>query len=97
MRAAKDKRTVVVAIPAHKLGDEQVQRLARMPQAAEIKAAVWRSRKAKIDGELMCYDLDAVADAEEAMADVQTAVCRKVMPDRTIRKCEFFEECPFQR
>ena len=44
----------------------------------------------------MCCDLDAVADAEEAMADVQTSVCRKVMPDG-IRQCEFFDECPFQR
>ena len=96
MRAAKDKRTVVIAIPAHKLGDQQVQRLAEMPQAAGIKAAVWRSRKAKIEGKPMCYDLDAVADAEQAMADVQTSVCRKVTRDG-IHKCEFFDECPFQR
>ena len=56
-RFARDRSRsiVVVAVPAHKLGDDQVQRLARMPQAAGIKAAVWRSRKAKIGNKPMCH------------------------------------------
>jgi putative DNA primase/helicase len=93
MRAAGDKRTVVIAIPAHDLGDQQVARLAAMPGADGIVSAVWRSRKAK---QTMCFDLDAVADAEEALADVQKSVCRQEMADGSIRECKFFAECPFQ-
>jgi putative DNA primase/helicase len=111
LRAAKDKRAIGIAIPAHALGDQQAERLAAMTNATGIKAAVWRSRKApnprhpdytdptvpKDRKSAMCLDLDAVADAEEALADPQTAVCQKKMPDGSVRECHYFAECPFQK
>jgi hypothetical protein len=90
MRANGDKSSIVIAIPEHALGDEQMARLAAMPGGNKITAAVWRSRQAKIgDGSetKMCLDPDAVKDAELAMADVQTAVCRKKQKDGTFKEC----------
>jgi hypothetical protein len=108
LRAAKDKRAIAVAIPAHTLGDQQAERLAKTANAAGISAGVWRSRKAPDPGHpdyldasiakenktRMCHDIDAVMDAEEALADVQTAVCRN---PKTGNQCAHFDECPFQR
>ena len=100
LRKRGDKSPVVIAIPEHVLGDQQVARLAAIPGGNRITAAVWRSRKAKIgDGSerRICADLDAVHDAEEAFADVQTAVCRKVMPGGEVRECVHHAGCPFQK
>ena len=107
-RAARDKRTLAVAIPAHTLGDQQAERLAAMASATGISAGVWRSRRApdpnhpdytdnsipKENKAKMCRDIDAVADAEEALADVQTSVCTN---PKTGKHCRFIDECPFQK
>ena len=97
LRTGGDKSTIVIAIPEHALGDQQVARLAGMPGGNRVTSAVWRSRKAKNAETPMCLDLDAVADAEEAFADVQTAVCRKTLPGGEVRECHHYNECLFQK
>ena len=92
MRGRGDKRTLVLAVPRHTLGEEQAALFEALPtsQAAGLKAAIWRGRAAPnprhedyIDPNVpqhakasMCGDLDRVADAQDAGVDVQTAVCK---------------------
>ena len=60
MRKRGDKRTVVIAVPTHRLGDEQVQLFKVLPAArdANLTASVWRGRSAPdpafSDDTLMC-------------------------------------------
>jgi putative DNA primase/helicase len=44
----------------------------------------------------MCRNIEAVADARAAGANVQTAACRRQMPDGTTASCPHFENCAFQ-
>jgi hypothetical protein len=97
MRDSGDKRVCVVAVPTHALGDQQMRRFMAMLNAKGISAGVWRSREADADGEPMCLDRGAVKDANEALADVQTSVCQRKMPDGTVRECQHFAECRFQK
>jgi putative DNA primase/helicase len=97
MRDGGDKRVCVVAVPTHALGDQQMMRFMAMLNAKGISAGVWRSREADADGEPMCLDRGAVKDANEALADVQTSVCQRKMPDGTVRECQHFAECRFQK
>ena len=83
-------------VPTAKLGHEQVEKFQALPEARGLIARVRLGRerpdpdhpdfadptipdKAKTR---MCRDLDAVADAQEAMLDVQSAVCRQRRPGR---------------
>jgi putative DNA primase/helicase len=97
MRDSGDKRICVVAVPTHALGDQQMTRFRAMLNAKNISAGVWRSREANANGEPMCLDRGAVKDAKEALADVQTSICRRKMPDGTVRECQHFAECRFQK
>jgi Toprim domain len=96
-RSAGDVRTVAFAVPTHKLGNEQVALFNALPEAKGLHAAVWRGREANdTDGQAMCLDLPAVKDAQGAMMDVQTAVCRRVV-DKVEVTCPHFAECLYQR
>ena len=81
MRDSGDKRVCVVAVPTHALGDQQMMRFMAMLNAKGISAGVWRSREADANGEPMCLDRGAVKDANEALADVQTAYAIRKMPE----------------
>ena len=101
MRDAGDERTVAVAVPTHALGTEQAALFQAEPDAVAsgLRAAIWRGREAEdpgAPGRKMCQDLDAVADAQEALADPQTTVCRQTRPDGG-RECSFFKKCAYQR
>jgi putative DNA primase/helicase len=97
MRDGGDKRVCVVAVPTHALGDQQMTRFRAMLNAKGISAGVWRSREANANGEPMCLDRGAVKDAKEALADVQTSICQRKMPDGTVRECQHFAGCRFQK
>ena len=102
MRADGDVRTAIFFVPTIKLADEQAALFRSLPEAAGLKVAVWRGRKQpdpdRPEGDAMCLDLDAVADAQEAMADIQTGVCEQREKDGTIKaQCRFFEECGYQK
>jgi putative DNA primase/helicase len=99
MRANDDNRPCVVMIPAHALGDQQMDRFARIADGTGLVADVWRSRDAKVPAgeDAMCMDIDAVRDANNALVSPQKAVCRKKLTDGTELKCEFFDTCRFQK
>ena len=99
MRAAGDLHTVAFAVPTHALGAEQIALFNALPEAAGLRAAVWRGREAsdpEQPAQAMCRDLAAVDDARAAMADVQTAVCRRVVDGKAI-ECPHFSACGYQR
>ena len=103
MRAAGDKRTGLFMVPTIDLADEQAGLFRALPeiQAAGLTVAVWRGRERPDPdhpGRAMCRDLDAVEDAKEALADVQTSVCQRLNPDGTIKaRCQYFDECSYQK
>ncbi len=98
LRAAGDQRTAAILIPTHKLGNEQLNRIEALPEAAGLKVKVWRGRTAQNpddDGATMCLDLPAVKLATSVGLDPQTAVCRRIL-DGTEAKCQFFDICAYQ-
>jgi putative DNA primase/helicase len=97
MQDSGDKRACVVAVPTHALGDQQMTRFMAMLNAKGVSAGVWRSREAHANGEPMCFDLGAVKDANEALAEVQTSVCHQKKRGNEAKKCEHFAECRFQK
>jgi putative DNA primase/helicase len=102
LRERGDTRTVGIALPTHKLADEQAVAFNALPQSrkAGLVAAVWRGREA-VDpdepGEKMCRNLPAVRDAMAAGLSVQSAACRRVAPGAADIKCPFFDRCGYQR
>jgi putative DNA primase/helicase len=110
MRKNGDKRTIVIAVPRHALGDEQARSFNALEaaQAAGLTAAVWRGRDARdpdfLDAEppaLMCQEHDRVKDAQAALADIEKSCCRqrKVQrPDGTTGDvtCRAYETCAYQ-
>ncbi len=114
MRGAGDDRTGLFMVPTIKLADEQAGLFRALPdaQAAGLKVEVWRGRERpdpdhpdfndpnipETRKTAMCRDLDAVNDAQEALADIQSNVCRQRNPDGTTkRQCRFFDECGYQK
>jgi hypothetical protein len=113
MRAAGDNRTVIFAVPTHKLGLEQVKAFNRLPAAKAngLKADMWVSRNGSdpqhadyLDPDVldrnkvkMCLDLDAVSDAQEAKVPVRDSVCRRKLKNGTVVQCQFFEVCGYER
>jgi putative DNA primase/helicase len=102
MRQRNDDRTVVVAVPTHKLGDEQATAFNSLLRARRVglDAAVWRGMEAsdpQAPGEAMCLNLPAVRDAMAAGLSVQTAACRRVIPGVGDIKCRFYDRCGYQR
>jgi putative DNA primase/helicase len=101
LRAAGDGRTVVFAVPTHRLGDEQARAFEALPEAkaAGLVARVWRGMEApdpKGIGVAMCRNLDAVKDAREVGANPQNTVCKaKITTGQTV-KCPFYSACGYQ-
>ncbi len=97
MRARGDTRTLVIAVPAHALGDEQAAAWQALPsvQAAGLRVAAWRGRGALdpaapgyADPGLpesakmrMCGDLERVADVQSVGLSAQTAACKRTIKD----------------
>ncbi len=111
LRAAGDTRTIAFAVPTAKLGHEQVEKFQALPEAQGLIARVRLGRERPdpdhpdfADPAIpdrgktrMCRDLDAVADAQEAMLDVQSAVCRQRKPDGSTAECPHCSVCGYQR
>ncbi len=101
MRQRNDNRTVAMAVPTHRLGDEQAIAFNELPRSrqAGLDAAVWRGREAidpQAPSEKMCRNLPVVHDAMAAGLSVQAAVCRRVINGITF-ECPFFDQCGYQR
>jgi putative DNA primase/helicase len=102
LRQREDNRTVAIAVPTHKLGDEQALAFNALPRSRKVglDAAVWRGREAAdphAAGETMCLDLPAARDAISAGMDVQKAACRRVITGVSDIKCQFHDQCGYQR
>ena len=102
MRQHGDDRVGVIAVPAHRLGDEQAAALKATPafRAAGLEVAAWRGRDApdpaapgysdpsvpSDDKIKMCGDLDRVADAVAVGLTVETAACKSSVKDNDGKK-----------
>lgn len=98
MRAAGDERTLAIAVPSHKLGDEQAAAFEALPEARGLTARVWRGRKAPdpiTPGKAMCHDPDAVKLVQDAGGNVQAQACGTGQPGEPT--CPFFWQCGYQR
>jgi putative DNA primase/helicase len=101
MRERGDNRTVAIFVPLHKLSQEQAALFEQEPDAiaAGLRVAIWRGREADdpdTPGQTMCHDLGAIADARNALADLQTTVCRQ-KDNGIVTECRFFGTCGYQR
>jgi putative DNA primase/helicase len=103
LRADGDRRNVAMAVPTHKLADEQAKAMAAEfnahPLAGTLRltARVWRGRTAddpRQPGKKMCQDLEAVQDAHHGgVLDIQTKVCCN---SKTGQACHLAPLCDYQ-
>ena len=105
LREAGDARTVIMAVPTHRLGDEQAKAFEALPEAraAGLTARVWRGMEAPDPagiGVAMCQNLEAVKDAREVGANPQSTICKaKVYKGGMLEtvKCPFYGVCGYQQ
>lgn len=100
LRTRGDQRTIAIAVPTHKLADEQARAFEALPEAkaAGLRAAIWRGREADdpdAPGETMCRNLEAVRDALAVGADVESSACRRAKASPPVQ-CPFFGACAYQ-
>ena len=101
VRAHPDK-TVVILMPRHQLGKEQLDLLAEEHPDGNYTAAVWRGRQAWDpdigDGfeERMCRRADEAKSVEDNMLDVERHLCKQGRGKKAV-KCPFFDVCAYQR
>jgi putative DNA primase/helicase len=100
MRRRGDRRSIVFAVPTHRLASEQEALFnALAEEGAPLQVATWRGRNADdptAPGEKMCRDIEAVLDAQAIGLDPQSAVCRHKPKGGEEKLCPFFAECPYQ-
>lgn len=93
LRAAGDRRAVVLAVPRHNLAEEYAVDLAAI--APDLAVEIYRGRDAPdpaAEGETMCRRAAEAAEVQKAHCDVATTLCRQG-EDR----CPFFAVCGHQR
>jgi len=93
MRERGDKRSIVIAVPDHALGEQQAAAWQALPavQAAGLRVAAWRGRGALNPAALgyadpklpdsaktrMCEDLERVGDVQSVGLSAETAACKR--------------------
>ena len=100
-------KTVVILLPRHKLGDEQIALLHKEHPEGDYNAAVWRSRHAD-DPETpdpqrpgkylmkMCPRSAEAREVEDAMIDVEYSLCKQGRGEKVI-KCPLYDTtAPFK-
>lgn len=78
LRAAGDRRSVVMAVPMRRLSTEQEQQFSAMPEAAGLRARIWYGRNADNPAELgaaMCRNLDLVREVSVLKLDIEKRAC----------------------
>ena len=98
--------SVVILMPRHKLGDEQILDLRREHPNANFSVAVWRGRQAFDPEEphpqregvfrQMCWRADEALELEKSLIDVESHLCQRGRGKKKI-KCPFFDQCGYQR
>jgi putative DNA primase/helicase len=95
-------KTVVILVPRHRLGDEQIKQLHEEHPDGNYRAAVWRGRHAwnpaAGDGreEKMCRRSEEAEYVEKALLNVESSLCKHGRGKATI-KCPFYDTCAYQR
>jgi hypothetical protein len=95
-------KTVVILMPRHKLGDEQIEHLLKEHPDGNYSAAVWRGRHAWDPGvgngrkEKMCRRSEEAEEVEKAMLDVESSLCKHGRGAKAV-KCPFYDGCAYQR
>jgi hypothetical protein len=91
--------SVVIFVPRHKLGTEQIKMLHQEHPDANFSAAIWRGRNAPDpdgrDGETMCQRADDTKKVQDAMLDVEHSCCKQGRGKRVI-KCPLYDGCAWQ-
>jgi hypothetical protein len=93
-RAAGKPHRVLWLVPHHRLSEEAADAM----RALGLNAAIMRGREAKVSpdsDEAMCLDLEAIADARLAGADVEHDVCGSGKEGKP--SCPFRNQCAYQR
>lgn len=98
-------QSVVILVPRHRLGDEQVKALVEQHSGAAFTAAVWRGRHrddpetpdAERPGKFkpMCWRSEEAKELEAALVSVDK-LCKRGRGARAVR-CPHFESCGYQR
>jgi putative DNA primase/helicase len=93
-------KTVVIFVPTHKLGAEQIRMLRAQHPNAEFTAAIWRGRHAinPDDPDLMpmCRRSEEVKGVEKTLLNVERSMCKRGRGKKTV-KCKFYDDCAFQK
>lgn len=91
---------VVLAVPTHALGSEQVTALEHLG----ITAMLWRGRASGLDPDTgvlhpdrcTCDHMDAVEAAVAVLAPIERSACRTALPDGTELVCPAYQTCLYQ-
>jgi len=95
-------KTVVILVPRHKLGDEQIKMLREEHPNASFNAAVWRGRHADDPNsgsdpkDKMCQRAKEAEEVEMAILDVESSLCKRGRGGKTI-KCPLYDSCAYQQ
>jgi hypothetical protein len=99
---AHPNKTVLILMPRHKLGDEQIELLRKEHPNGKYSAAVWRGRHAtdphsdNDPKDKMCRRAEEAEAVEKAMLDVERSLCKRGRGKKAV-KCPFYDGCAFQQ
>jgi hypothetical protein len=98
-------KVVVILVPRHKLGDEQIAMLREEHPNGKYNAAVWRSRHADNPHDRdpdkpgkfrpMCLRQEDLEKVEMQVLEVEPALCKRGKGGSVI-KCSLYDTCAFQ-
>jgi hypothetical protein len=99
------EQSVVILVPRHRLGDEQVKALLKEHPDAAFTAAVWRGRHRDDPSQVdpkhpgkfmpMCWRSEEAKELEAALVSADK-LCKRGRGKKAVR-CPFFEQCGYQR
>jgi hypothetical protein len=91
--------TVVIALPRHGLGEEQITLLEQEHPNANVVAAIWRGRHAddpEVPGKKMCQRSEDAKALEASHLSVEAKLCKQGRGQNEL-KCPLYDVCGFQR
>jgi hypothetical protein len=92
-------QSVVIFMPRHRLGDEQIELLHKEHPNADFLAAIWRGRQAldpDADGLQMCQRPNEAQAVQDALLNVEHSLCKQGRGKKAV-KCPLYNICGYQR
>jgi hypothetical protein len=92
---AADGEVVVIGVPRHGLGEEQIAALGREHPRSGRRLAIWRGREAEDPlqrGRRMCWRHDEAHTLQQLKLNVDQGLCRQ-----GDLRCPYFDRCGYQR